>query len=72
MFFSSLFPDDIRTGATFVHDWLTLLIIVVVTGHTYMAMKDAEARVGMRTGYVPQQWAIREHPEWEAPKEERR
>ena len=22
MFFSSAFPDDIRTGATFVHDWL--------------------------------------------------
>jgi len=72
MFFSSLFPDDIRTGATFVHDWLTLLIVVVVAGHTYMAMKDAEARVGMRTGYVAQQWAIREHPEWEAPTEERR
>ena len=64
MFFSSLFPDDIRTGATFVHDWLTLLIVVVVAGHTYMAMKDAEARVGMRTGYVSRQWAEREHGQW--------
>jgi len=64
MFFSSLFPDDIRTGATFVHDWLTLLIVVVVAGHTYMAMKDAEARVGMRTGYVSRQWAEREHRQW--------
>ncbi len=64
MFFSSLFPDDIRTGATFVHDWLTLLIVVVVAGHTYMAMKDSEARVGMRTGYVSQQWAAREHDQW--------
>lgn len=66
MFFSSLFPDDIRTGATFVHDWLTLLIFVVVIGHIYMAMNDAEARVGMRTGEASVEWAQREHPQWEA------
>jgi formate dehydrogenase subunit gamma len=64
MFFSSLFPDDIRTGATFVHDWLTLAIFVVVVGHIYMAMNDAEARVGMRTGEVSVEWAQREHPQW--------
>jgi len=64
MFFSSLFPDHIRTGATFVHDWLTLAIFVVVIGHIYMAMNDAEARVGMRTGEVSAEWAQREHPEW--------
>ena len=64
MFFSSLFPDDIRTGATFVHDWLTLAIFVVVVGHIYMAMNDAEARVGMRTGEVSAKWAQREHPQW--------
>lgn len=72
MFFSSLFPDDIRTGATFVHDWLTLAIVIVVAGHTYMAMKDVEARVGMRTGYVSEQWAIRAHPGWHASTENRR
>ncbi len=64
MFFSSLFPDDIRTGATFVHDWLTLAIVVVLAGHIYMAMKDAEARVGMRTGAVSGDWARREHEMW--------
>lgn len=64
MFFNSYFPDDIRTGATFVHDWLTLLIVVVVGGHLYMAMGDAEARVGMRTGEVSKDWAKREHAEW--------
>ena len=64
MFFSSLFPDDIRTGATFVHDWLTLVVFVVVVGHIYMALKDAEARVGMRTGYVSREWAQQEHPQW--------
>ena len=64
MFFNSYFPDDIRTGATFVHDWLTLLIVVVVAGHIYMAMGDAEARAGMRTGEVSAKWARREHSQW--------
>ena len=66
MFFSSFFPDDIRTGATFVHDWLTLLIFIVVVGHIYMALNDAEARVGMRTGSVSDEWARREHSQWVA------
>ena len=64
MFFNSYFADDIRTGATFVHDWLTLAIFIVVVGHIYMAMNDAEARVGMRTGEVSVDWARREHPQW--------
>lgn len=64
MFFNSYFPDDIRTGATFVHDWLTLVVVVVVGGHIYMAMNDAQARVGMRTGEVSADWARREHPQW--------
>ena len=64
MFFNSYFADDLRTGATFVHDWLTLAIFIVVVGHIYMAMNDAEARVGMRTGEVSVDWARREHPQW--------
>jgi len=64
MFFNSYFPDDIRTGATFVHDWLTLVVVVVVGGHIYMAMGDAEARTGMRTGEVSAKWARREHSQW--------
>ncbi len=64
MFFSSLFTDDIRTGATFVHDWLTLAIVVVLTGHIYMAMKDAQARMGMRSGGVTRSWASEHHPQW--------
>ncbi len=61
---SEWFPDDIRTGATFTHDWLTLVIVIVVAGHTVMAMKDPMARVGMRTGEVPTEWAEREHSAW--------
>jgi formate dehydrogenase subunit gamma len=58
------FPDDIRTGATFVHDWLTLVIVIVLAGHIWMAMGDAEARRGMRTGSVSKDWAKRHHSEW--------
>jgi formate dehydrogenase subunit gamma len=61
---SEWFPDDIRTGATFTHDWLTLVIVVVVAGHITMAMRDPMARVGMRTGEVPAEWAEREHGAW--------
>jgi formate dehydrogenase subunit gamma len=66
MFFSSMFPDALRTGATFVHDWLSLALIVVVLGHIYMAFNDATARLGMRTGSVPVSWAEREHGAWAA------
>ena len=64
MFVSSWFPDSIRTGATFVHDWLALVVLVVVLGHIYMAANDPVARAGMRTGRVPAWWARREHASW--------
>jgi len=64
MFFSSAFPDSIRTGATFVHDWLALALAVVILGHIWMAYSDATARSGMRTGEVPASWARREHAAW--------
>jgi len=64
MFFSSLFTDDIRTGATFVHDWLTLAIVVALAGHIYHAMNDAQARMGMRSGEVTPSWAQAHHPQW--------
>jgi formate dehydrogenase subunit gamma len=66
MFFSSHFADALRTGATFVHDWLALAVFVVVIGHIYMAFNDAKARLGMRTGSVPVAWAEREHADWAA------
>ena len=61
---NSLFPDDIRTGATFTHDWLALVIAVMVAGHIAMALRDPVARIGMRTGEVPEAWAAREHGAW--------
>jgi formate dehydrogenase subunit gamma len=36
----------------------------VVAGHIWMAMRDPEARLGMRTGHVSPEWARRHHPQW--------
>lgn len=59
-------PVDLRTGATFVHDWLALAVVVVVCGHLWFAWRDPTARAGMRTGVVPYEWAAREHGAWAA------
>ncbi|MBC3841607.1 formate dehydrogenase [Streptacidiphilus sp. 4-A2] len=65
MWFTELSPLNLRTGASYVHDWLALAIGVLVLGHIRMALKDPEARHGMRTGWVARRWARREHPLWE-------
>jgi formate dehydrogenase subunit gamma len=57
-------PLSLRTGATFVHDWLAAAVLVAVLGHLHFALRDPEARLGMRTGLVPTAWAQREHPAW--------
>lgn len=54
-----------RTGATFVHDWLALAVVLVIAGHVWKAFGDPESRRGLRTGSVDAQWARREHPLWE-------
>lgn len=65
MWFTHLAPLLWRTGATFVHDWLAVAVAIAVTGHIWLAVKDPEARRGMRTGSVDRAWATREHPDWE-------
>ncbi|TWE16153.1 formate dehydrogenase subunit gamma [Kitasatospora atroaurantiaca] len=65
MWFTNVAPLVWRTGATFVHDWLTLALAVVIAGHLYLAARDPEARRGMRTGSVDELWAVREHPDWD-------
>ncbi|MEU8513570.1 cytochrome b/b6 domain-containing protein [Kitasatospora sp. NPDC048722] len=65
MWLTHLAPPSWRTGATFVHDWLAAAIAVVTVGHIRMAVRDPEARLGMRTGLVDPSWAAREHPEWD-------
>ncbi|MBO1331884.1 cytochrome b/b6 domain-containing protein [Streptomyces sp. VRA16 Mangrove soil] len=64
MWFTHLAPLSWRTGSTFVHDWLSLALGIVLAGHIGMAVADPEARAGMRTGFVRRDWAEREHGEW--------
>ncbi|WP_405601895.1 MULTISPECIES: cytochrome b/b6 domain-containing protein [unclassified Streptomyces] len=61
---TSIVPLTWRTGSTFVHDWLSLALGIVVAGHIAKAWADPEARLGMRTGFVGREWAEREHGEW--------
>jgi formate dehydrogenase subunit gamma len=53
-----------RSGATFVHDWFALGLGLLVLGHIAFAMRDPEARRGMRTGRVRRTWAEVEHRAW--------
>lgn len=58
------FPDDWRTGATFVHDWTALALGLVVIGHIVFAFRDRDALAGMWRGSVSRDWAARERPRW--------
>lgn len=64
MAFPDPWPDTYRTGATFVHDWLTFAIFVVVLGHLGYALRDGGALSGMFLGRVTDDWAARHHPAW--------
>lgn len=41
------FPDDWRTGATFVHDWTFLALTVVVVAHVVVALRHPESLAAM-------------------------
>lgn len=58
------FPLAWRTGATFVHDWLALALLVVVIGHIGKALTEPIALRAMRTGSVPVGHVQRHHPRW--------
>src|SRR5471032_590890 len=58
------FPDYIRTGATFVHDWTFVTLFVVIVGHIMFAFGDPDSLRSMVRGWVPEQWARRERPRW--------
>ncbi|WP_284734180.1 cytochrome b/b6 domain-containing protein [Actinomadura sp. NEAU-AAG7] len=62
--FPGPWPDRWRTGATFVHDWLFLLILAVTAGHLWEALRDRGALTGMLTGRVERGWAERHHAGW--------
>ena len=58
------FPLDIRTGATFVHDWLAIALLVTIVGHIGKALADPVALRAMRHGTVPEAHVQRHHPRW--------
>ena len=64
MYWTGLVQLAWRSGATFVHDWTALALGLLVIGHTVFALRDAEARRGMRTGRVSSRWARAEHAAW--------
>ncbi|MBO0692572.1 MAG: cytochrome b/b6 domain-containing protein [Acidimicrobiaceae bacterium] len=57
-------PLSWRTGATLVHDWLSVAIVIVVLGHVRFALADPEALRSMITGRVSRAWARHSAPGW--------
>jgi len=57
-------PLSWRTGATLVHDWLAVAIVIVVLGHIRFALADPEALRSMIHGRVTRAWAKRSAPAW--------
>lgn len=64
--FPGPWPVSLRTGATFVHDWLFLAVAVMACGHLWYALRDREALAGVLTGSVPRWWADAHHAGWAA------
>jgi len=59
------FAVDIRTGATFVHDWFAIGVWIAIAGHILFALGDPQALRGMITGRVSARWARIVHPRWD-------
>src|SRR5438046_8435628 len=51
------FPVDWRTGATVVHDWVAVILFVVVVGHIGMAFADPDSLGSMLGGTIDAGWA---------------
>jgi len=58
------FPLSIRTGATFVHDWLALAIWISITAHIVFAVRDPDALRAMVRGTISARWARTKRPRW--------
>jgi formate dehydrogenase subunit gamma len=58
------FPDNTKTGATFVHDAFALFIWMAVLGHIYLAFNDSDALRSMTRGDISTRWARAKRPLW--------
>lgn len=62
-------PLSYRTGATFVHDWVTVAVAIAIVGHILYALRDPEALRSMWRGPISRRWAARHAPAWLAESE---
>ncbi|MFV1989421.1 MAG: cytochrome b/b6 domain-containing protein [Acidimicrobiales bacterium] len=62
--FPDSLPDDLRTGATFVHDWIFFAIMALIIGHVLKAIQDRDALSAMTRGHVDADNAARRWPLW--------
>jgi formate dehydrogenase subunit gamma len=56
-----------------VHDWITLILMLLVAGHLYLAVLHPSTRHslrGMTLGDVDEGWARQHHRKWAEPAEE--
>jgi formate dehydrogenase subunit gamma len=58
------FPLEWRTGATFVHDWFAIGVLLSVIGHVAFAFADREALRSITRGWVSAGWARANRPRW--------
>ncbi len=58
------FPLSWRAGATFVHNWLAVIFVIVILGHIGLALADREALRAMLRGRISRAWAARHAPAW--------
>jgi formate dehydrogenase subunit gamma len=59
-----LFPVGWRTGATFVHEVLALIVFLVVAGHIVLALTHRDSLRSMVRGWVTVAWARAHAPRW--------
>jgi formate dehydrogenase subunit gamma len=62
----SPFSDSWRQGATFVHDWFAIGLLLAINGHIVLAFRDPDALSGMTHGTVSAGWARSHRPRWYA------
>ncbi|HVX17643.1 MAG TPA: cytochrome b/b6 domain-containing protein [Acidimicrobiales bacterium] len=58
------FAVDLRTGATFVHDWVAIGLFVAVPFHIVKALSEPVLLRAMVRGWVPRRWADVHRPRW--------
>ncbi|MCU1352618.1 MAG: fdnI [Acidimicrobiales bacterium] len=58
------FTDAWRTGATFVHDWGFVVLLLLTVVHIGKALAEPVLLRSMVRGWVPRSWAAHHRPRW--------